>query len=261
MRKYFCVWKKLAVLAIGSYLSNRIDAVSFFIGKIIRFSFFLLLIITIFQLTPTLAGYTKYEVILFFMTYNLVDTLPQALFRGIYLFRDDIRKGNFDFILTKPINPLFYSFTRLTDILDIIFLIPIIAILIYTIFKLAVVITLTKILAYLGLIIVGQLIFFGMNIISMCITIRTLESENIILLYRYSFALGQYPPEVFSKAIQFFYTFLIPVMIIIAFPAKALLGRLSLAWGLFALVYALVFFMFSLVLWRFSLKRYQSASS
>ncbi len=66
MRKYFCVWKKLAVLAIGSYLSNRIDAVSFFIGKIIRFSFFLLLIITIFQLTPTLAGYTKYEIILFF---------------------------------------------------------------------------------------------------------------------------------------------------------------------------------------------------
>ncbi|RLC36242.1 hypothetical protein DRH27_05520 [Candidatus Falkowbacteria bacterium] len=259
--KYLKVWKQLSACAIGSYLSNRIDITSYFIGKLVRFGFFILLIVSIFNFTDSLAGYGKYEVLLFFLTFNLVDVFPQAFFRGIYSFREDVRKGNFDFALIKPLNPLFYIMTKLTDILDIIFLIPIIFLIIYTVIKLEITLTLVNILLYLIFIIVGQLIILGIHIISACVTIWTLESENFIWFYRESMTIGRFPPEILSLTVQFIFTFLMPIIIVVAFPVKILLGTLAIRWVLFALLYSFVFFFFSILLWRTSLKRYSSASS
>ncbi len=261
MRKYFKIWKQLTNCAVSSYLSNRLDSFCYFLGKLVRFGFFLLLIISIFRFTNELAGYSKYEVILFFLTFNLVDVLAQAFFRGIYLFREDIRKGNFDYILTKPVNPLFYSLTRLTDILDIIFLLPIIILIIYTAFKLKIVLSILNISAYIFFVVLGVLIIVGIHIVSACITIWTVEGENFIWVYREAMTVGRFPPEILSSFMQFIFTFVMPVIIIVAFPVKAFLGILSLSWMLIALFYTFIFFMGSLWLWRISLKKYSSASS
>jgi len=130
MRKYFNVWKQLSICAIGSYLSNRVNIVTYGIGKIIRFAFLLIFIFSLFRFTDTFAGYSHYQVILFFLTFNLIDTIAQALFRGIYTFKDDVRKGNFDYVLSKPIHPLFYALTKMTDIIDITLLIPLVALIV-----------------------------------------------------------------------------------------------------------------------------------
>ena len=37
IKKYFRVWKQLSSLAVGSYLTNRIDSAAYFVGKVIRF--------------------------------------------------------------------------------------------------------------------------------------------------------------------------------------------------------------------------------
>lgn len=259
--KYLKVWKQLANCAINSYFSNRINYVAFFIGKLIRFGFFLLLIISIFRFTKSLAGYSKYEVILFFLTFNLIDVLTQALFRGIYLFKRDVRTGNFDYIISKPINSLFYCLSRLVDIADIIFLIPIIALIIYTILKLSISITILNIIYYLIFIFLGLLITLSIHIVSASITIWTMESENFIWFYRESMAIGRFPPEIFSSSMQFIFTFIMPIIIIVAFPAKALLGILGWQSALVALIYSISFFILSLLIWKKSLKYYSSASS
>lgn len=261
MYKYWRVWKQLSNLAISSYLSNRIDSVSYFIGKLIRFGFFLLLIFSIFRFTNSLAGYSKYEIILFFLTFNFIDVFAQAFFRGIYLFKNDIRRGNFDYVISKPINPLFYSLTRLTDILDILFLIPIIILIIYTIAKLNILITLIIIVKYLFFLCLGLIIVLGIHILSASITIWTMESENFIWFYRESITIGRFPPEIFPPTLQFIFTFLMPIVIIVAFPTKALLNNLTLSWSIIAILYAFAFFIIALLLWQISLKHYSSASS
>src|SRR4030042_4708591 len=118
MKKYFRIWKQLLILAAGSYLSNRIEYGSYFLGKILRFSFFFIMILSIFNRTQSLAGYTKYQVIIFFLTAFFTDSIGQAFFRGIYLFRQDVQRANFDYVISKPVNPLFYIMSRMTDILD-----------------------------------------------------------------------------------------------------------------------------------------------
>jgi ABC-2 type transport system permease protein len=261
LRKYFRIWKQLSSLAVGSSLSNRIDSAAYLVGKLIRFGFFLLLIASIFRFTDTLAGYSKYEVILFFLTFNLIDVFAQALFRGIYVFRYDISRGNFDFVLSKPVNPLFYSLSRQTDILDFIFLLPIGALIAYVVAKLPDPVGLSGVILYGSFVLTGMIIALGIHIISASVTIWKIESENFIWLYRESMTIGRFPPEIYSPAVRAFFIFAIPIITIVAFPVKAILQALDWKWMVFALVYAGGFFAFSLRLWEWSLNKYGSASS
>src|SRR4030042_2305193 len=135
LKKYCKIYLQLVNCAFSSYLSNRIDSLCYFLGKIARFLLFLLLIISIFQFTETIAGYGMYEVILFFLTFNFIDIAAQFLFRGVYTFKHSIILGNFDYVLSKPVSALFYIMNKSVDILDLSFLLFIFGAIIYN-FKL-----------------------------------------------------------------------------------------------------------------------------
>jgi len=190
-----------------------------------------------------------------------MDVISQAFFRGIYLFQNDIKLGNFDYIITKPVSPLFYSLTRLTDILDSIFLIPIIVLLLLTMMKLKIMLSLYSILLYLVFLFFGILIILGLHIISACVTIWVLENESFIWFYRDSMTITRFPPEIFSSKIQFIFTYIMPVIIIVGIPVKALLGKVTTMSIIISLVVSMVFLIGSLIFWNFSLKHYSSASS
>lgn len=261
MRQYIRVWKQLTVCAFSSYASNRIDSFSYFIGKAIRFGFFVLMIFSIFNFTDAMAGYEPYEILLFFLTFNVIDLMGQAFMRGVYLLRTYIREGGFDYIISKPINPLFYILSRLTDLLDMIFLVPIVGLLFYTITKASIEISFLNIAAYLLLILNGIFIITGFHIIAAAITLTNVENQNTIWLYRDAMSMGRFPPEIFSPTVQLIFTFLLPVFIIVAVPSKALLGTLSPPFFILSILYSFVFFLISLWIWNANLKKYSSASS
>lgn len=259
--KYLNVWKQLTNLAFSSTASNRIDAGTYLIGKMIRFGFFWLLIVSIFIHTNLFAGYDQYQILLFFLTFNVVDVGAQAFLRGIYLMREDVRKGNFDYLLTKPINTLFHTLSRLTDILDFLFLLPVLGLLVYVLIQLSATITFTGILWYIAFLGLSFTLVVSIHIMSASLTIWTMESENGIWFYRESMTLGRFPPEIFSYTVQMIFTFILPVIVMVAFPVKALLGTLSVPWILTGISIAILFAVISLQLWKKSLSHYSSASS
>lgn len=260
MKKYFLVWIQLTKNAFSTILASRIDSFSYLSGKILRFFFFLFLIQGIFQYTDTLVGYTKPQVILFFLTYNLIDVLAQAFFRGIYTLKHDVRKGNFDFFLMRPISPLFYSLTKLTDLLDFIFLIPIVYLTSQAIHNLGLLMPISLGM-YIFFLFLGLIIVLSIHILTAALTIRTVESDHIIWLYRECMTLGRFPPEIFSSKVQFVFTFLIPVIIASGFPVKALFGQADLQMILMSILVTLLFFVMSIVFWKNNIKYYSSASS
>lgn len=259
MKKYIRVWLQLTKNAFTSILSNRIDGVSYTLGKLVRFGFFLLLIQSIFIQRNDFLGYSKEETFLFFLTYNLVDVLGTAFFRGIYVFKHDISRGNFDTLLIKPINPLFYILSRLTDILDFIFLIPIVFLLIQTILHIGS--TIPHIMLYILFVFVSMLIVLAIHVVTAALTIRNTESDNVIWLYRETMTLGRFPPEIFPPLVQFVFTFIIPIVVVVAFPTKILLGKLPPDIALTAIATGIVFFILSIQFWKKSIKKYSSASS
>lgn len=261
MKKYIRVWLQLVNCAFSSYASNRIDSFTYFLGKCIRLGFFMLMIFSIFDFTNVFAGYGRYEILIFFLTFNLIDVLGQAFMRGSYMFRTYVRDGGFDYIISKPINPLFFVLTRWTDVLDFIFLIPIIVLIIFCVYMSGVTVTFLSVGLYVLLVMFGLAILTGFYIIAAAVTITQIENTHAVWLLRDSMSIGRFPPEIFSPKLKVVFTYVVPIFIIIAYPAKALLGHISPLWAVVAMVYSIIFVRMALWMWNRNLKHYSSASS
>lgn len=242
-------------------LSNRIDGITYLLGKVLRFGFFLLFIVSIFRHTDSLAGYSRDEVLLFFLTFNFIDVMTQVFFRGVYVFKHDIRLGSLDYTLIKPVNALFYSLSRMIDFLDTLFIIPITVFLIVLLVKMGIVFHFASLAAFAGFLTMSFLIIAGFHILSLAMTVWTSESENVIWMYRESMTLGRFPPEILSAKMISFFTYVIPIVVIVSFPTRALLGDIGLREFFIAVSVAAYFFAFSLFVWRQSMMKYASASS
>lgn len=259
-KKYFKVWQIMTFASFSISLVSRFGALLLFSGKILRFFFFLFFLLLLAGQTKVIAGYNIWQVVFFFLTFNLVDLTTQLFFREVYRFRALVVSGNFDLVLVKPVNPLFRVLAGGADILDLFTLFPLLFFLIYAAIKMGG-ITLVGLGLYLLLYINAILIAIALHTVVASIGVLTTEVDNTIMLYRDLSNMARIPIDIYRQPIQAFLTFVIPVGIMITYPAKALMNLLSFQFILISLFAGVVFFWASLRFWHFSLRHYSSASS
>jgi ABC-2 type transport system permease protein len=85
--------------------------------------------------------------------------------------------------------------------------------------------------------------------------------ENLWVLSEVFAQIGRFPTDVFDAVLRRLFTYVLPVAFLATIPAKALLGKASGAFLLFAAAWAFAFFVLSRLFWRFALRHYTSASS
>lgn len=260
IKKYFKLWWIFTTSTTSLALQSRFGSIFFFLGKILRYGvlFYFLFLLT--SERGNLAGYSLWQIVFFYATFNLVDTTAQFLLREVYRFRYYVIQGFFDYILTKPVNPLFRSLLGGSDALDLPVIGLSLGLLVYSGFHLTGV-TLAGILLYCGLVINGLIIALSFHILVLGIGIISTEVDNMIMLYRDITRLGQVPVEVYQAPVSFIITFILPVGIMMSFPVKALLGLLSWQSIMIAFLFSFLFLYFSLKFWDYALRQYQSASS
>lgn len=260
MKKYLKVWYLTTVNAVSVDLSKRFSAFLLIIGKSIRISLFGFFLALLFSGNSKISGYSLGEAAIFYLTFNLIDSLSQFFLRGTYNFRDLVVKGNLDFYLARPLNVLFSVLTAHTDILDFIMLGPIILTLGYFVFQLPG-LTLFSLVVYSILLLNGLLLATAFHLIAVSLAIVTYEVDNVIMIYRDLTALARIPVDFYREPVRFLITFVLPIGLMITFPAKFLLGALSLPMILLSLAISWSFFFLSLRVWEKALKLYSSASS
>jgi len=261
LQKYFQLWLKLTANSFMSALLTRFSATIFLIGKFLRFVFFMIFLLTVFSQTRMLAGYNEAQAVFFFLTFNLIDTVTQLFFREVYRFRPMVVSGDFDLILVKPVSPLFRALAGGADPLDLIMLVPYIGIFWYTLTLVAPSLTLVRIFGYLLLFGNGLLIATGFHILVLALAILTTEIDHAVMIYRDLTSMGRIPVDIYQQPLRALLTFVVPVGIMMTFPAQALLGLLKPGMTFVSLVMGVLFFLLCLRVWRFSLTRYSSASS
>lgn len=242
-------------------VSNRVAATLFIFGKLLRFLFFLGFLILLVGRTRTLAGYNLSQIIFFFFTFNLIDITVQLLLRGVYHFRPLIVSGSFDLVLVKPVPPLFASLVSHTDVLDLFTLVPLIGYMIYFLASGQIIVSLPGILLYFLLITCSFIIALALHIMVLAVGILTTEVDHLIWIYRDLSGMGRIPVDVYREWLRNFFIFVVPIGVIMTFPAKALMGFLSPQMVSFSLVLSVVFLFLSFRFWQFALKKYSSASS
>lgn len=260
MIRYLKLWWIFTKNTTNLALQSRFGSGFFLIGKFIRFFMMFYFLYILLSQTKTLAGFNLYEVIFFYATFNLIDVIPQLLLRETYRFRYYVIQGFLDYILTKPMSPLFRALFGGSDILDIPMLFLSIGFLVYSGMHLGA-ISVVGVLLYILLVANAIVIAFSIHILILGFGIMTADIDNSVMLYRDITKMGQIPVDVYRAPVNFLITFIVPVGIMMSFPVKALLGLLSWQFILIAVLFAGGFLYFSLWFWKFSLKQYQSASS
>lgn len=257
---YFKIWKKYTINSFSIYLDSRFGAVVFLVGKLIRFFFFLGFLLVLLDNTKSLGSYNIYQIAFFYLTFNLIDNLSQLLYREVYRFRPLVVEGKLDFILLQPVNSLFRSLFGGADLLDLIMLLPIIITLLFVSTKLPN-IFFANIIIYLLLLVNSMLITTSFHIVVLAIGILTTTVDHSIMIYRDITSVGRLPLDIYKEPIRGLLTFVIPVGIIMTFPAKAMMGFLSYQMVLLSFIVGIVFLYFSIKLWKYALTNYSSASS
>ncbi len=243
-----------------TYLTSRVAATLFVIGKLFRFGSFIVFLLVIFTKTAALSNYTVTQVLFFFITFNLVDTLSQLLFREVYSFRQMVVHGDFDLVLTKPMSPLFRVLVGGADPMDLAMMIPYIGALLYAAGNVGG-ISLVRIGIYLLLLVNGLFIAMSFHILVLALAIVSTQVDNTIMIYRDLTNMGRVPIDIYREPLRSILTFVLPIGIMMTFPVKALLGLLSPGAIVFSFVLGIVFFLLCFRVWQFSLTHYASASS
>ncbi|MFH1840915.1 MAG: ABC-2 family transporter protein [Candidatus Shapirobacteria bacterium] len=258
--RLFKVWWRVTLMAAQSQLLSGWSGIGFLVAKIIRFLLFLVFLLTVLKSAGGVLGYTHSQVVLFFLTFTLVDTLTQCLFRGVYQFRNLIVTGNYDLDLLKPLPSFFRPLFGWADILDFVTLIPLTFYYFYYAFN-SQGLVIGNVLLFLLLLFSSMILVTGINLIIVGVAVLTTEIDHLVLIYRDLQNMARFPTEIYRPWIRYLLTFIVPVVILITIPAKGLMGLLTLPLIAGSLAFSGLFTFLAYHFWQYSLRRYSSASS
>lgn len=259
--RYLRIWWLLALASIQETMINRGTNLFFLLGKAVRLATTILVLLMFAGKVTELAGYSLKQIYVFFLFYNLVDLTSQMLYRGVYLFAQQIRRGELDFLLTKPISSLFLSLVGKPDINDALFMLPTLAVTGLILNRLNLMLTMEGVLLFALLLINSWLIVTAFHIIILAIGILTSEVDGVMWLYRDSSRLAMMPVDLYVRPLRWLLFFVLPFGLILTVPAQTLLGLPPSVPLLLTGLLGSGFFGISLWFWRFALRRYTSASS
>ncbi|MBI4386112.1 MAG: ABC-2 family transporter protein [Elusimicrobia bacterium] len=261
LRQHFKIWLRIAAMSLSAQLSYGLGSFGFLLGKLIRLFFFFAYLLAIFRHTDRVAGYSLHEIALFFLTFNLIDIVAMVLFRGVYAARRVVEEGDFDYHLIQPCSPLFRMAASNVDFLDLATLAPVLALLAWAGPAVPGGLDPWRIGLYALLLANGIAIALALHVFVAGVAVRTQELENTIWIYRDLMFLGKFPVDVYAWPLRWALTFLVPIGVMVSFPAKGLLGTLSPAWTAYALTLASLLMAASVWFWKKSIAAYTSVSS
>lgn len=238
-------------------LNNRLGVVLFTFGKLLRFGMFFSIVYFLVSTTQTLKGYDVNQALVFYLSFNLIDTISQLLFREVYRFRPLIISGDFDTILVKPYHPFARILVGGVDVLDFFMLGLYIPLTIYFIFASGTP-NAFQLTVYSILVLNALVIATAFHISVLALGIITTQIDHAIMIYRDVTHLGRFPMDIYREPIRSVFTFVIPVGLMMTVPVKALFGLLDMHIMFFAFLFSGAFLYLSLLLWRHSLRKYQS---
>lgn len=261
MKKYFRIYWRLALMSFATQATTPLSSFGYLLGKMARIVFFLIFLAAIFKHTESISGYSLEEAALFFLTFNIVDIVAQLFFRGIYGIRTMVRDGDLDYFLIQPLNVLYRISFNTVDFLDLVTIAPVLVVTGYVFHKIPQPILWDHLALYGILLFNGLVIAFAFHVLVASLAVITQELENTIWIYRDLMTLGRFPADIYDRPMRLILTFVVPVAVMISFPAKAYLGQLPKIWVFHSFWMAALSLGLTLWFWGYATRRYTSASS
>jgi ABC-2 type transport system permease protein len=212
--------------------------------------------------TGQIAGWNKWEMIVLMGTNYVIAQLFESLFYdNCVRLTDQIRQGDLDFNLVKPVNTQFLVSLRYTDYASIVNSSVGLGVILFALGKMGIGVSLGGALLFAALVANGVIIYYSILFILSVWTFWIGRSNNLMELYWQFGQFSRYPGEIYPWILRKLLMTLIPMLVVSNFPAEVLIHKLGSDLVYYGFALGALFLGLTILVWNRGLKRYRSASS
>jgi ABC-2 type transport system permease protein len=262
LSSYCRIWLASARYSIVRTLMFRFDFFLWAMVELFWMSVNLLLVAVIYNHTDSVAGWSKYEMMLLVGTAMLIQRYVMGFFwSNLFEMGRNIRTGTFDFFLAQPGNPLFMVSTRKLDPDGLCNSFVALGVVIYAAHRLGLHPGAADLALYALMLLCGLIIHFSVLVISASLTFWTTGGDSIVASYFSLFEFSRLPRAAFKGVANVVFVWLLPVVVVSNAPASTLLHGFRPAYAAWLLAAALGWLAVAIFVFHRGLRRYASASS
>ncbi len=263
MLHYAKIWAASARYSITRTLMFRGDFFVWSLVELFWMSVNILTITVIYEHTQSIAGWTKYQMVLLVGTSMLIQRFLMGYFwSSIFEMGRNIRSGNFDFYLAQPGNVMFMATTRKLDPDSLLNSLVAAAVVIYAARQLGLDPSAGQIALYALMVLCGVVIHYSILVLSISLAFWLTSAQGIEGIYFTLTEFSRLPRAAFTGiATQMLFVWLLPVVMVTNVPASLLVQGFDLTLSAWLFGSALVWFAAAVFVFNRGLRRYTSASS
>lgn len=224
----------------------------------------LLAIYMLFRNFETVGHWGFYETALMFGVITTVYSFVECFARGFDEFDKIVRNGELDRMLVRPVNIIYQLFGSKIELSKLPKTLLAIGVCVYSIIKLGIQWTFTKVAVLLLMFVCGSCVIFGVILIGAGICIFTVEKMEFVNIFTDGAKeLAYYPINIYSKWLTQIFTFVLPVACFNYLPLNYIMGYGSLPSIIYALspIFGILFIVPCLLFFLWSLKKYQGTGT
>ena len=263
MLHYAKIWAASARYSITRTLMFRGDFFVWSLVELFWMSVNILTITVIYEHTQSIAGWTKYQMVLLVGTSMLIQRFLMGFFwSSIFEMGRNIRSGNFDFYLAQPGNVMYMATTRKLDPDSLLNSLVAAAVVIYAARQLGLDPSAGQIALYALMVLCGVVIHYSILVLSISLAFWLTSAQGIEGIYFTLTEFSRLPRAAFTGiATQMLFVWLLPVVMVTNVPASLLVQGFDLTLSAWLFGSALVWFAAAVFVFNRGLRRYTSASS
>jgi ABC-2 type transport system permease protein len=259
---YIRIWLACARYSVVRTMMFRFDFIMWALVEFFWMGVNLLLIQVVYDHTDSIAGWSKYEMLLLVGSSMIVQRFIMGFFwTNLFEMARNIRTGYFDFFLAQPGNPLVMVSTRKLDLDGIANSLVAIAVVAYAVNRLGLAPSFADLALYAFMITCGVLINYSILLITVSLTFWLGAAQGIEGSYFTLMEFSRLPRQAFKGVANILFVWLLPAVVVSNVPASALIHGFDPVKALWLLVTSLVWISFAVWVFNRGLRRYASASS
>ncbi len=260
--RYLRLYLYFLRFSISRALEFRIDFFFRILMDFLYYSVNIALYKILFLHTPTLAGWTEAQAMVFVGAYLFVDALNMTIFsNNLWWFPIFVNRGDLDYYLVRPISSLFFLSLRDFAANSFVNLLMALAILSWALSQYPGTFTLSQLFLFFLLLLNGTFLYYILHMLFLIPVFWTHSTRGFDRIFHGVSQIMERPDGIFVGWSRKIVTTLLPFALIASFPTRSLFEAFS--WDILIHIFFIttLFFMILLFLWGFALRFYSSASS
>jgi ABC-2 type transport system permease protein len=262
LSQYLQVWLASAKYSLVRATMFRGDLFIWASVELLWISVNVIMVGVIYSHTPTVAGWSMYQMLLLVGTSMLIQRFLMGFFwSGIFEMGRNVRTGLFDFILAQPGDPLFMASTRKLELDGLLNSLVAMGLVAYSARKLGLHPGLLDLGYYGFMVACGVMIHFSFLVMAVSLAFWITSAQGVEGSYFTLMEFSRLPKQAFSGLASVIFVWILPVVVVSNAPANEILHGFNRDWMLGLCAATIVWFALAVLVFRSGLKRYTSASS